>query len=668
MTQRQAAEVHSPSSEIPVKKSIPTPSNDPLPSGEDSIQLNELMIFCSSLQQQVLDLEEAKIAQAKEIAKLKKRVKKLEKRKKSRPAGLRRLKKGRMQDADMFGVDGLEVTAASVEDSAAPTTATTADVDDELTLAKTLIAIKAVKPKQKDFKGKRFDDIKKIFDKVYKRVNTFVDMDTENVEESLKKTKAKGRSKRVGQELEQESAKKQKLAEQEQDKVVDDDTTELKRCLEIVPEDDDDDVAIETTPLSSKSPTIVEYMIYREGKKCYFKIIRANGKLQNYLTFGTMFKNFNKEDLEVLRSIVKERFKKTKPVDDIENLLFQTLKTMFEPHVEDIIWKYQQGDRIVLNLPKRRDWNCNYLILLITKARASLATVGSVKNSKFTGRQDPHNHLRFFNKVTSTFRHPEVPNTTIKLLLFPFSLEGEARIWLDKELPRSILTWEDLVSMFINQFFPPSKTTYLRNEITNFLQKPKETFNEAWERFKDLFRQYPHHGFSELHQLDTFYNALNPNNQDALDSAAEGNFLDKIPRECLSIIESKSKVRYSRSRITDSRGNTNAPLSYSFITPTAPIKAFEEVRIMHKASKISQNRAISDTRFEVYIKSRINGHFSITIKPMKPICQKIERSRSILANFQKSNQRKKRKSKFKGHNYQISKVMIKGPKLPTWET
>nr|GEX43732.1 DNA-directed DNA polymerase [Tanacetum cinerariifolium] len=91
-------------------------------------------------------------------------------------------------------------------------------------------------------------------------------------------------------------------------------------------------------------------------------------------------------------------------------------------------------------------------------------------------------------------KHPEVPNTTIKLLLFPFSLEGEARIWLDKEPSISILTWEDLVSKFINQFFPPSKTTYLRNEIINFLQKPNETFNEAWERFKDLLRQCPHQG------------------------------------------------------------------------------------------------------------------------------------------------------------------------------
>nr|GEV58866.1 reverse transcriptase domain-containing protein [Tanacetum cinerariifolium] len=127
--------------------------------------------------------------------------------------------------------------------------------------------------------------------------------------------------------------------------------------------------------------------------------------------------------------------------------------------------------------------------------------INLVQSNQFTGRQDPHNHLRFFNKVTSIFRHLEVPNTTIKLLLFSFSLEGEARIWLDKEPPRSILTWEDLVSKFINQFFSPSKTTYLRNEIINFLQKPNETFNEAWERFKDLLRQCPHHGFTELHQL-----------------------------------------------------------------------------------------------------------------------------------------------------------------------
>nr|GFA30949.1 reverse transcriptase domain-containing protein [Tanacetum cinerariifolium] len=207
--------------------------------------------------------------------------------------------------------------------------------------------------------------------------------------------------------------------------------------------------------------------------------------------------------------------------------------------------------------------------------------INLVQSNPFTGRQDPHKHLRFFNKVTSTFKHPEVPNTTIKLLLFPFSLEGEARIWLDKEPPRSILTWEDLVSKFINQFFPPSKTTYLRNEITNFLQKPNETFNEAWERFKDLLRQCPHHSFSELHQLDTFYNVLNQNDQDALDSAAGGNFLDKIPRECLSIIESKSKIAASLEDKLDICMNrfekSLNDMKNSFVTHTAPLKEVEEV-------------------------------------------------------------------------------------------
>nr|GEY18061.1 hypothetical protein [Tanacetum cinerariifolium] len=63
-----------------------------------------------------------------------------------------------------------------------------------------------------------------------------------------------------------------------------------------------------------------------------------------------------------------------------------------------------------------------------------------------------------------------------------------------------------------------------------------------------LIRPCLHHGFFELHQLDTFYNALNINDQDSLNSAAGGNFLDKMPSDCLKIIESKSKVRQSRAK------------------------------------------------------------------------------------------------------------------------
>ncbi|GJV18443.1 hypothetical protein Tco_1367463 [Tanacetum coccineum] len=90
-TQRQEAEVSQDETEH--EESVPTPSNDPQPSGEDSMQLTDLMVLCTKLQTQVLDLEKAKDAQAKEIAALKKRVQKLERKKTSRTTGLKRLKK-----------------------------------------------------------------------------------------------------------------------------------------------------------------------------------------------------------------------------------------------------------------------------------------------------------------------------------------------------------------------------------------------------------------------------------------------------------------------------------------------------------------------------------------------------------------------------------------------
>ncbi|GJU64513.1 hypothetical protein Tco_1246348 [Tanacetum coccineum] len=115
-----------------------------------------------------------------------------------------------------------------------------------------------------------------------------------------------------------------------------------------------------------------------------------------------------------------------------------------------------------------------------------------VQNKQFFGhdKEDPHAHIRYFNKITSTMKFPNVPSTSVKLMLFPFSLEGAARIWLEKEPPRSILTWDDLV-----------------------------------------FR---------MNHLDTFYNALNSNDQDSLNSAAGGNFLDKMPKIHREQVQSSS--------------------------------------------------------------------------------------------------------------------------------
>nr|GEW22944.1 reverse transcriptase domain-containing protein [Tanacetum cinerariifolium] len=212
-----------------------------------------------------------------------------------------------------------------------------------------------------------------------------------------------------------------------------------------------------------------------------------------------------------------------------------------------------------------------------------------VQNKQFFGhdKEDPHAHIRYFNKITSTLKFPNVLNTSIKLMLFPFFLEGAAHIWLEKEPPRSIFTWDDLVSKFINQFFPRSKTKNLHNEITNFQQHFDESFIEACDRFKDILRACPHHGFSELHQLDTFYNALNSKDQDSLNSADGGNFFDKMPRECLAITERKSKVRYSRNKPVVAKVSTNT--STCGISPdVAELKDMVKALLLDKKS---QNQA-----------------------------------------------------------------------------
>nr|GEW67225.1 hypothetical protein [Tanacetum cinerariifolium] len=451
---------------------VPTPFSDPLPSGEDNSILNELMVFCISLQEYVLELQEAKAAQAKEIEDASKQGRMIEEIDHNAEIVLDVETQGRTNDDEMFRVDDLAIeevvmeTTTGIKDSASPTTDVTKD---EITMAQALVALKSAKVvvqeqemsttipaaativttvvltprakgkakmietevplkkkeqmrideeyarkiqaeeqeaarlsraqqdeeannswdnmqammdvdrllaerlqarerkefsnvqkarllaeliekrkkhfdalralekrskpptktqmkrqmstylrhmgvyKQSHLKGRSFDEIKELFDKEMRNVNDFVAMDSEA-----------------------------------QKRIVDD-SEELRKCIEIVP-DDGDEVLIEATPISSRSPTIINYKIHNEGKKTYFKIIIIDGNSQAYQTFEKMFKNFNREDLEVLWAIVKERFKKEKLVDDMDNILFRTIKTMFEHHVEDTIWNYQQG------LAKVKNW------------------------------------------------------------------------------------------------------------------------------------------------------------------------------------------------------------------------------------------------------------------------------------------------------------------------
>ncbi|GJV21359.1 reverse transcriptase domain-containing protein [Tanacetum coccineum] len=140
-----------------------------------------------------------------------------------------------------------------------------------------------------------------------------------------------------------------------------------------------------------------------------------------------------------------------------------------------------------------------------------------VQASPFHGfeRENPHTHINNFKRITSTLKFRDVPNDVIKLMMFPYLLEGAARVC------------------------------------------------KAWERFKEMLRACPRHRFTELTQIDTFYNGLNDNDQVSLNAAAGGNLLSKTTREALNIIENKSKVRYSRNKSNVSRMNMNSRESSS---------------------------------------------------------------------------------------------------------
>nr|GEY10636.1 hypothetical protein [Tanacetum cinerariifolium] len=302
---------------------VPTPSSDPLPSGEDSFTLNELMVFCTNLQEQGRMIE--KIDQNAAIA-------------------FDDETQGRTNDDEMFGVDDLigeevvmdtTTVTTTVKDSAAPTTVVT---DDEITIAQALATLKSIEPKvvvqeqemsttilatgttvtttvptlrakgkakikepevhikkkdqmriDKELQAREMEELSEV-----QKARLFVELtekrkkhfDALRAQEKRNKPPTKTQMKHMGgykqshlkgrsfDEIKKLFDKEIRKVDENVEPVIND-SKELKKCIEIVL-DDRDEVLIEATPLSSRSPTITDYKIQKEGNKTYFKIIRAD--------------------------------------------------------------------------------------------------------------------------------------------------------------------------------------------------------------------------------------------------------------------------------------------------------------------------------------------------------------------------------------------------------
>nr|GEV71563.1 hypothetical protein [Tanacetum cinerariifolium] len=164
------------------------------------------------------------------------------------------------------------------------------------------------------FNGMTYDDIRPIFEKHFNSNVAFLLKTKEQMDKEDNRE-----LKRLSESQEDKAAKKQK---------VDGEVEELRKHLMIVL-NEDDDVYTKATPLALKVP-VLDYEIYNENNKPYYKIIRADSSHQLYLSFLSMLRNFDRKDLEVLWRLVKERFASIKPKNFSDDFLLTTLGAMFE--------------------------------------------------------------------------------------------------------------------------------------------------------------------------------------------------------------------------------------------------------------------------------------------------------------------------------------------------
>nr|GEV75505.1 putative ribonuclease H-like domain-containing protein [Tanacetum cinerariifolium] len=239
-------------------------------SGEGSMQYLELMEICTTLTEKVTSLENelssTKAVYDKALITLTKRVKKLEKQLKH---------KGRRAVIDS-------------SDDAKPRGY-----------------------KQSYFKGMKYEDIRPIFERVWDQIHTFVPKDSKIEKEVMKRSRF---------HLQQESSKKQKLDEQTEEGVeaqadTDQEVEEMKLYVKIVP---DEDIAIDAIPLATKPLVIVEYKVVKEGKISTYHIIRADGSTKRYTSMIKLLENIDREDLETLWKLVKDKHENTRPEEDMK--------------------------------------------------------------------------------------------------------------------------------------------------------------------------------------------------------------------------------------------------------------------------------------------------------------------------------------------------------------
>ncbi|GKD43625.1 reverse transcriptase domain-containing protein [Tanacetum coccineum] len=129
-----------------------------------------------------------------------------------------------------------------------------------------------------------------------------------------------------------------------------------------------------------------------------------------------------------------------------------------------------------------------------------------VKGNQFDGRikTDPHKHIHEFLGICDMFKYRDTKNETVRLMMFPILVTGEARTWLDELNKGTIETWDELRTTFISRFFPPSLFDRLLGEIREFSQHENETLTNAWLRMKEMLMNCHGHNLTKGYIIKIF--------------------------------------------------------------------------------------------------------------------------------------------------------------------
>ena len=171
------------------------------------------------------------------------------------------------------------------------------------------------------------------------------------------------------------------------------------------------------------------------------------------------------------------------------------------------------------------------------KSGVSLEYLVLIRQNPFRGTvsKHPHDHIEYLEDMMyDEYNHCKI---------FPFSLEGDARKWLDQLPTGSLIYWKEIRNTLINQFFDDTRYWDVRKKISTFRQGPRESFRNAWERFKSYQLECPHHGYPESQLINTFYGGINLHYQITLDTASEGSFSTKNPKEAKCLIKNVATGR-----------------------------------------------------------------------------------------------------------------------------